>query len=208
MSPMASLVTIDQFNVANDGSFETTMSTSGNLWKYDGTYTIQVDYGSLDNNVKVELTGGVLSKTIQEIQEERFDIARELEKERERELGVYEREQAQQRIEDWANSNHDANLVMDGGSTDTNDETNMWCNGGSISGEPCVEPGPPIVMILGVAVIVIIAVIVSKRKKVTITETNTTTRRENITDIDKQIAINEEKLRKIEEESKRLDEED
>ncbi|RCL30445.1 MAG: PEFG-CTERM sorting domain-containing protein, partial [Nitrosopumilus sp.] len=54
-----SLVTIDQFNVANDGSFETTMSTAGNLWKYDGTYTIQVNYGSLDNNVKVELDGGV-----------------------------------------------------------------------------------------------------------------------------------------------------
>ena len=59
MSPMASLVTIDQFNVANDGSFETTMSTAGNLWKYDGTYTIQVNYGSLDNNVAVELSGGV-----------------------------------------------------------------------------------------------------------------------------------------------------
>lgn len=59
VSPMTSLVTIDQINVANDGSFETTMSTAGNLWKYDGTYTIQVNYGSLDNNVKVELDGGV-----------------------------------------------------------------------------------------------------------------------------------------------------
>ena len=59
ISPMSSLVTIDQFNVSNDGSFETTVSTSGNLWKYDGTYTIEVNYGSLDNNVKVQLTGGV-----------------------------------------------------------------------------------------------------------------------------------------------------
>ncbi len=59
VSPMASLVTVDQFNVASDGSYETTMSTAGNLWKYDGTYTIKVNYGSLDNNVKVELTGGV-----------------------------------------------------------------------------------------------------------------------------------------------------
>ena len=59
MSPMASLVTIDQFNVSNDGSFKTTMSTAGNLWKYDGTYTIKANYGSLDNNVKVELAGGV-----------------------------------------------------------------------------------------------------------------------------------------------------
>ena len=59
MSPMASLVTIDQFTVSNDGSYSTTISTSGNLWKYDGTYTIEVNYGSLDNNVKVELDGGV-----------------------------------------------------------------------------------------------------------------------------------------------------
>ena len=59
MSPMASLVTIDQFNVSNDGSYSTTISTYGNLWKYDGTYTIEVNYGSLDNNVKVQLDGGV-----------------------------------------------------------------------------------------------------------------------------------------------------
>jgi len=59
VSPMTSLVTIDQINVAGDGSFETTMSTSGKLWKYDGTYIIEVNYGSLDNNVKVELDGGV-----------------------------------------------------------------------------------------------------------------------------------------------------
>jgi len=65
-SPLTSLVTIDQINVANDGSFETTLSTSGNLWKYDGTYTIKVNYGSLDNNVKVELTGGVAQVKISE----------------------------------------------------------------------------------------------------------------------------------------------
>ena len=59
MSPMASLVTIDQFTVSNDGSYSTTISTAGNLWKYDGTYTIEVNYGSLDNKVKVQLTGGV-----------------------------------------------------------------------------------------------------------------------------------------------------
>ena len=59
VSPLTSLVTIDQINVVNDGSFETTLSTAGNLWKYDGTYTIKVNYGSLDNNVTVELTGGI-----------------------------------------------------------------------------------------------------------------------------------------------------
>ena len=59
VNPLNSLVTIDQINVSNDGSFTTSVSTSGKLMKYDGTYTIKVNYGSLDNNVKVELTGGV-----------------------------------------------------------------------------------------------------------------------------------------------------
>ena len=59
INPLNSLVTIDQINVSNDGSFTTSVSTAGNLWKYDGTYTIKVNYGSLDNKVKVELTGGV-----------------------------------------------------------------------------------------------------------------------------------------------------
>ena len=59
VNPLNSLVTIDQINVSNDGSFSTSVSTSGNLMKYDGTYTIKANYGSLDNNVKVELDGGV-----------------------------------------------------------------------------------------------------------------------------------------------------
>ena len=59
VNPLNSLVTIDQINVSNDGSFTTSVSTAGNLWKYDGTYTIKANYGSLENNVKVELTGGV-----------------------------------------------------------------------------------------------------------------------------------------------------
>ena len=59
VNPLNSLVTIDQINVSNDGSFTTSVSTAGNLWKYDGTYTIKVNYGSLDNKVTVELTGGV-----------------------------------------------------------------------------------------------------------------------------------------------------
>ena len=59
VNPLNSLVTIDQINVSNDGSFTTSVSTAGNLMKYDGTYTITVNYGSLDNKVIVELTGGV-----------------------------------------------------------------------------------------------------------------------------------------------------
>ena len=61
VSPLNSVVTIDQINVANDGSFETTLNTAGAMWKYDGTYTIKVNYGTADkkNSAKVELTGGV-----------------------------------------------------------------------------------------------------------------------------------------------------
>ena len=61
VSPLNSLVTIDQLTVAADGSFETTLNTAGARWKYDGTYTIKVNYGSPEksNKVKVELTGGV-----------------------------------------------------------------------------------------------------------------------------------------------------
>jgi len=61
VSPLNSIVTIDQINVASDGSFETILNTAGAMWKYDGTYTIKVNYGSAEKNnkVQVELTGGV-----------------------------------------------------------------------------------------------------------------------------------------------------
>ncbi len=61
VSPLNSIVTIDQLTVAEDGSFETTLNTAGALWKYDGTYTIKVNYGSTEksNKAQVELTGGV-----------------------------------------------------------------------------------------------------------------------------------------------------
>jgi len=62
VSPLNSIVTIAQLTVAEDGSFETTLNTAGALWKYDGTYTIKVNYGSAEksNKAKVELTGGVI----------------------------------------------------------------------------------------------------------------------------------------------------
>jgi predicted secreted protein with PEFG-CTERM motif len=61
VSPLNSIVTIDQLTVADDSSFETTLNTAGAMWKYDGTYTIKVNYGSAEksNSAKVELTGGV-----------------------------------------------------------------------------------------------------------------------------------------------------
>ena len=64
ISPLNSIVTIDQINVVNR-SFETTLNTAGAMWKYDGTYTIKVNYGTAEksNSVKVELTGGVAYET-------------------------------------------------------------------------------------------------------------------------------------------------
>jgi len=61
VSPLNSIVTIDQIMVADDSTFETTLNTAGAMWKYDGTYTIKVNYGSAEksNSAKVELTGGV-----------------------------------------------------------------------------------------------------------------------------------------------------
>ena len=60
-NPLNSVVTIDQIQVGSDGSFQTTISTAGELWKYDGTYIVKVNYGSAEksNKVLVELVGGV-----------------------------------------------------------------------------------------------------------------------------------------------------
>jgi len=62
ISPLNSVVTIDQIIVAEDGTFKTTLNTAGAMWKYDGTYTIKVNYGSAEksNSAKVELAGGVV----------------------------------------------------------------------------------------------------------------------------------------------------
>jgi len=63
VSPTNVIVTIDQLVVAEDGSFKTTLNTAGAMWKYDGTYTIKVNYGNSEksNSVKVELYGGVVT---------------------------------------------------------------------------------------------------------------------------------------------------
>ena len=62
VSPLNSVVTVDQVNVSDDGTFKATLNTSGALWKYDGTYTIKVQYGDNKSDKKyVELTGGMVS---------------------------------------------------------------------------------------------------------------------------------------------------
>jgi len=59
--PFNNIVAIDQIAVASDGTYKTTLSTAGNSWKYDGTYTIKVTYGNqaVNNRALVELTGGI-----------------------------------------------------------------------------------------------------------------------------------------------------
>ncbi len=65
VSPKNNIITIDQITVGNDGKFSTTLNTGGSLWKYDGTYTIKVQYGTTDksNKVRVDLSGGLPSTT-------------------------------------------------------------------------------------------------------------------------------------------------
>ena len=60
--PFNNIVAIDQIAVASDGTYKTTLSTAGNSWKYDGTYTIKVTYGNqaVNNRALVELTGGIV----------------------------------------------------------------------------------------------------------------------------------------------------
>jgi len=62
-SSLNSIITIDQITVDDMGNFRTTISTEGDLWKYDGTYFIKANYGSAQksNKVSIELVGGILT---------------------------------------------------------------------------------------------------------------------------------------------------
>jgi predicted secreted protein with PEFG-CTERM motif len=63
-SPTNNIVTIQQLDVDSDGNFDTSLNTAGNLWKYDGTYVVRVQYGNQETNDKalVELTDGIIVK--------------------------------------------------------------------------------------------------------------------------------------------------
>ncbi len=61
ISPTGNIVSFAQLKVSEEGTYGTELSTAGEFWKYDGTYTIRVQYGaqSVNNKTLVELTGGV-----------------------------------------------------------------------------------------------------------------------------------------------------
>ena len=66
MSPLNSIITVDQIFVDEMGNFKTTLSTEGALWKHDGRYFIKANYGSTEKNSKVpiELINGMVSEPI------------------------------------------------------------------------------------------------------------------------------------------------
>lgn len=61
--PFNNIVKIDQIKVQSDRTFSTTISTGGELWKYDGTYSIKVTYGSqgITDSALITLTGGIIT---------------------------------------------------------------------------------------------------------------------------------------------------
>jgi predicted secreted protein with PEFG-CTERM motif len=61
-NPLNNVVTVDQIKVNSDGTFQTTLNTSGLLWKMNGPYVIKATYGTqeVNNKVIVELTGEIL----------------------------------------------------------------------------------------------------------------------------------------------------
>ena len=60
-SPMGNVADIRQVTVDDDRTYSTEFNTASKFWKYDGTYTIRVQYGegSINNKAQVELTGGL-----------------------------------------------------------------------------------------------------------------------------------------------------
>ena len=61
MSSMGNLVELRQLEVDDDGSYYAEFNTAGEKWKYDGAYTIRVQYGGpgINNQAMIELTGGL-----------------------------------------------------------------------------------------------------------------------------------------------------
>jgi predicted secreted protein with PEFG-CTERM motif len=60
--PFNNVVAVDQIKINPDGTFRTTLSTSGQLWKADGAYTIRATYGhdNIFDKVTVNVIGGAV----------------------------------------------------------------------------------------------------------------------------------------------------
>ena len=52
IAPNGNVVTLAQLDVGTDGTFSTTLTAGGDLWKSQGTYTIKVTYGTIGANIK------------------------------------------------------------------------------------------------------------------------------------------------------------
>ena len=67
-NPMNNLITIDEIQVQDDGTFHGTIPTSiGGLWERDGTYTIIVNYYSTDPATTQFEYGGIISAGVKDM---------------------------------------------------------------------------------------------------------------------------------------------
>ena len=63
ISPLGSIVSIDQINVNSDGTFTSMISTEGSLWSQDGIYTIDASQGTssiFKSSVEVDIADGAV----------------------------------------------------------------------------------------------------------------------------------------------------
>jgi len=63
IAPNGNVVSVDQLNPEDDGSFASTIGVGGPMWKQDGVYSISAQQGSAGINkstVEVEIAGGAV----------------------------------------------------------------------------------------------------------------------------------------------------
>ena len=63
ISPLGTIVSIDQINVNSDGTFTSMISTEGSLWSQDGVYTIDASQGTssiFKSSVEVDIADGAV----------------------------------------------------------------------------------------------------------------------------------------------------
>ncbi|MEK0321145.1 MAG: hypothetical protein QQN61_08675, partial [Nitrosopumilus sp.] len=57
-SPDNNIVTIGQLSPNSDGSFQFTFTAGGNLWKLNGDYMVEVQYGADKSEIAIDYVGG------------------------------------------------------------------------------------------------------------------------------------------------------